>query len=40
MLDMKKRGINTSNTVNNFLGYEVNNNHYLISKTSFGFKTE
>ena len=40
MLDMKKRGINTSNTVKNFLGYEVNNKYYLISKTNFGCKTE
>ena len=39
-LDMKKRGINTSNAVNNFLGYEVNNDHYLVSKTNFGCKTE
>ena len=39
-LDMKKRGINTSNAVNNFLGYEVNNDHYLGSKTNFGCKTE
>ena len=39
-LDMKKRGINTSNAVNNFLGYEVNNDHILISKTNFGCKTE
>ena len=39
-LDMKKRGINTSNGVNNFLGYEVNNDHYLVSKTNFGCKTE
>ena len=37
---MKKRGINTSNAVNNFLGYEVNNDHNLISKTNFGCKTE
>ena len=39
-LDMKKRGINTSNAVNNFLGYEVNNDHYLVSNTNFGCKTE
>ena len=37
---MKKRGINTSNAVNNFLGYGVNNDHYLVSKTNFGCKTE
>ena len=37
---MKKRGINTSNAVNNFIGYEVNNDHYLIYKTNFGCKTE
>ena len=37
---MKKRGINISNAVNNFLGYEVNNDHNLISKTNFGCKTE
>ena len=30
----------TANAVNNFLGYEVNNDHYLISKTNFGCKTE
>ena len=39
-LDMKKRGINTSNAVNNFLGYEVNNDHYLVFKTNFDCKTE
>ena len=39
-LDMKKRGINTSYAVNNVLGYEVNNDHYLVSKTNFGCKTE
>ena len=39
-LDMKKRGINTSNAVNNFLGYEVNNDHNLISKINFGCKAE
>ena len=39
-LDMEKRGINTSNTINNFLGYEVNDDHYLVSKTNFGCKTE
>ena len=39
-LDIKKRGINTSDAVNNFLGYEVNNNHYLVSKTNFGCKAE
>ena len=39
-LGMKKRGINTSNAVNNFLGYETNNDHYLGSKTNYGCKTE
>ena len=39
-LDMKKRGISTSNAVNNCLGYEVNNDHFLVSKTNFGCKTE
>ena len=39
-LDMKKRGINTSNAVNNFLGYEVSNDHFLIYKINFGCKTE
>ena len=39
-LDIKKRGINNSNAVNNFLGYEVNNDHYLVSKTNFASKTE
>ena len=39
-LDMKKRGINTSNAVNNFLGYEMNNNHYLVSKTNLRCRTE
>ena len=39
-LDMKKRGINASNAVNNFLGSEVNNNHYLVSKINFVCKTE
>ena len=39
-LDVKERGINNSNAVNNFLGYEENNNHYLVSKTNFGCKTE
>ena len=39
-LGMKKRGIKTSNAVSNFLGYEVNNDHYLVSKTNFGCKTE
>ena len=39
-LDMKKRNINFLNAVNNFLGYEVNNDYYLASKTNFGCKTE
>ena len=39
-LDIEKRGINTSNAVNNFLGYEVNNDHYLVYNTNFGCKTE
>ena len=39
-LDMKKRGINTSYAVNNVLGYKVNNDHYLVSKTNFSCKTE
>ena len=39
-LDIKKRGINTPNAVNNFLDYEVNNDHYLVCKTNFGCKTE
>ena len=39
-LNMKKRNIRISNAVNNFLGYEVNNDHYLVSKTNFGCKTE
>ena len=39
-LNMKKRSISTSNAVNNFLGYEVNNDHYLVSKTNLGCKTE
>ena len=38
-LNMKERGTSTSNSVNNFLGYEVNNDHYLVSKP-FGCKTE
>ena len=39
-LAIKKRGKNTSKVVNNFLGYEVNNDPYLASKTNFGCKTE
>ena len=39
-LGMKKRGIKTSNAISNFLGYEVNNDHYLVSKTNFSCKTE
>ena len=39
-LNMKKRSISISNAVNNFLGYEVNNDHYLVSKTNIGCKTE
>ena len=39
-LNMKKRSISISNAVNNFLRYEVNNDHYLVSKTNIGCKTE
>ena len=38
-LNMKERGTSASNSGNNFLGYEVNNDHYLVSKP-FGCKTE
>jgi len=39
-LDMKKRCIKTSNSDNNFLGFEVNHDGFLVSETNFGCKTE
>ena len=39
-LDMRKRGISESNENNNFLGYEVNDEDFLVSKTKFGCKTD
>ena len=37
---MRKRGISESNENNNFLGYEVNNEGFLVFKTKFKCKTE
>ena len=39
-LDMRKRGISESNENNNFLGYEVNDEDFLVSKKKFGCKTD
>ena len=39
-LDMRKRGISESKENNNFLGYEVNYEGFLVSRTKFGYKTE
>ena len=35
-LDMKKRGVQLSENENNFLGYQVNDNGFLNTKTKFG----
>ena len=35
-LDMKKRGVKLSENENNFLGYQVNKNSYLVTRTKFG----
>ena len=39
-LDMRKRGISELNENNNFLGYEVNDEGFLVSRTRFGCKIE
>ena len=37
---MKKRDISESNENNNLLGYEVNDEGFIVSRTKFGCKTE
>ena len=37
---MRKRGISESNENNNFFGYEVNDEGFLVFRTRFGCKTE
>lgn len=39
-LDMKKRGVSLSDSNDNFLGYEVNENGYLHTKTKYGCESD